>query len=98
MSHVEPKWWLGGSQNGCNSWGYCVDAEFWKSNKNHDYGKKAYDGDIICIEVNRDTGTLKVYVNGEDQGIADEDAMLQSKELFFAVTLKGEGEGIEILE
>jgi hypothetical protein len=48
--------------------------------------------------VNRDTGTLKVYVNGEDQGIADEDAMLQSKELFFAVTLKGEGEGIEILE
>ena len=51
----------------------------WKENKNDDdaYGKKWKEKDLVKVEVDRTSGTLRYFLNVDDQGKAFQDERLK---------------------
>ena len=55
-----------------------------------EYGKKMKVGDIVRMEVNTNDKTMKVYLNGEDLGIAHENILFDEREYYLAVSFRSD--------
>ena len=52
------------------------------------FGKKMKQGDIVRMEINTNDRTMKVYVNGEDLGIAHDNIVFDEKVYYLAVSMR----------